>query len=36
MQTKADLVGAMKAAEAGCDKANSLADAKAMEVPAVG
>ena len=32
MQTKADLVGAMKAAEAECDKAYSLTDAKAMEV----
>ena len=32
MQAKADLVGAMKAAEAECDKAYTSTDAKAMEV----
>jgi uncharacterized damage-inducible protein DinB len=32
MQTKADLVGAMKAAQAECEKAYALTDAKAMEV----
>jgi hypothetical protein len=32
MQTKAELVGAMKAAQAECEKAYTLTDAKAMEV----
>lgn len=32
MQTKAELVGALKSAQAECDKAYSLADAKAVEM----
>ena len=36
MQTKADLAGALKTAQAECDKAYTLADAKAVEMVAGG